>query len=81
MNTMPFNLTTTLFSIEIVWVLLKILFLLGAFLYILFAVIMMRQVRMMIETLHGGMQLPIRVLAVMHLLLAIGVFLLALIVL
>ncbi|PIU02116.1 hypothetical protein COT66_01890 [Candidatus Shapirobacteria bacterium CG09_land_8_20_14_0_10_49_15] len=63
------------------WIFLKILFLMGFFIYLAFAVIVVRQVKLMSQTLNGILDLPLKMIAWIHLLVAIGVFLLALIVL
>lgn len=63
------------------WIFLKILFLMGFFIYLAFAIIVVRQVKLMNQTLNGILDLPLRMIAWIHLLVAIGAFLLALIVL
>lgn len=60
---------------------LKLLYLFGILLYIIFALVMIRQVEQMVQTLNGNFDLPLRVMAIAHFLLAVGLFLLALVVL
>jgi hypothetical protein len=63
------------------WVLVKPLFLIGFLLYIAFAVIIVRQVKMMRQTLNGILDLPLKLIALVHLGIAIFIFLIALIIL
>jgi len=63
------------------WIILKILFLAALFIYVAFAVIVVRQVKLMSQTLNGVLDLPLRLISWIHLLVAITVFLLALTVL
>ena len=67
------------FLIENPWVLVKILFLIGFFIYICFALIVVRQVDFMIRTLNGLLDLPLRLLARVNLVLALAIFVFALI--
>ena len=64
-----------------VWFLVKILFLIGLAIYIAFAVIVIRQVNLMTQALDGGFNFPLKIASWIHLLVAIAVFLLALIIL
>jgi len=61
-----------------IWFLVKILFLIGLTIYLAFAVIVIRQVGLMSKTVNGPLETPIKSIAWIHLLVAIGVFLLAL---
>lgn len=61
-----------------IWSLIKIMFLIMLFLYIAFALIITRQVGLMSKTLDGEFASPVKVVAWIHLLAAVGVFLLAL---
>ena len=61
-----------------IWSFVKILFLVFLFLYIAFALIVTRQVGLMSRTLDGEFAFPVKVVAWLHLLVAVGVFLLAL---
>lgn len=63
------------------WFLVKILILLGLVLYLAFAGIVLRQVNLMTKTLNGQFNLPIKLIAWIHLLAALSIFLLALIIL
>lgn len=62
-------------------ILLKLLFLAGLGIYLAFAVIVVRQVGLMTRTLNGMLDLPIKLVAWVHLGIAVIVFLLALLVL
>lgn len=64
-----------------IWLLVKILFLIGLGIYILFAAIIIRQVALMNRTLKGTLDIGVRLLAWIHFLAAIFIFILALIIL
>lgn len=66
---------------EIVWEGIKILVWIGLGLYSLFAGIIVRQVMLMTDTLEVGFETPIRLIAILHLLFALGTFLFALLIL
>ena len=72
------NLMGVSFSL---WGLVKILFVIGFGLYIAFAVIVIRQVKMMSEVVEGIFVWPLKIFAWIHLGLAIFVFLLSLMIL
>ncbi|HUS51875.1 MAG TPA: DUF5657 family protein [Candidatus Bathyarchaeia archaeon] len=73
----PFDgLIGFLFSVN-GWDFAKLFVLLGLFLYLVFAVVVIRQVNLMIEALGGILNLPLKAVAWAHLILAIAVFLLA----
>jgi len=63
------------------WSGVKILILIALVLYTLFSGIMVRQVMLMTDTLEVGFETPIKIIAVLHLLFALGTFLLALLIL
>lgn len=69
-----------LFSISI-WSVAKILVCFALLLYIVFSIVVVRQVSLMTETLNGQLELPLKTIATIHLLGAILVFVLALLVL
>ena len=60
------------------WGLVKAAVLLALGIYIVFAIIIVRQVKLMTNVLNGQMDLPLKTVALIHLVLAIGVFLLSL---
>lgn len=64
-----------------IWSLVKVLFLVALLIYIAFAIIVVRQVNLMRETLNGVLDWPLRIIAWIHLGMAVGVFLLALVIL
>lgn len=66
---------------SVLWIFVKILFVIGFGLYLAFAVIIIRQVKIMGEVVEGLSIWPLRILAWVHLLVAIFLFLLTLIVL
>ncbi len=63
------------------WPILKIMFMIGLLVYIAFAVVMVRQVSLMTKTLELGNENFIKYMSIGHLVFAIGIFLLALIIL
>lgn len=63
------------------WDVIKILVCFALFLYILVALVVVRQVNMMTEVVHGQMDAVIKSVALIHLLGAISVFLIALVLL
>ena len=65
---------------SIVW-LFKAFFIIGLFLYLAFGVIVVRQVGLMGKTLDGEFNPLLKFIAWIHLLVAVGVFLLALLIL
>ena len=81
----PFeNITSSLFNLSLgvdILLLVKFLFLVGLFLYLAFAVIVIRQVNLMTKTLNGTFDQSLKIVAWLHLIVALGVFLFALIVL
>lgn len=64
-----------------IWWLVKGLFVLGLALYLAFAVIVIRQVGLMSKTLNGEFAIPLKLISYVHLLVALAVFLLALVIL
>lgn len=64
-----------------VWFLAKLAFLFANILYLVFAVVVVRQVYLMTNTVQTGFEFQIRSLAWLHLFIAIGVFLLAIVLL
>lgn len=59
----------------------KLFILLGLMLYLIFAMVVVRQVQLMNQTLKGSLNLPLRLFAWVHFGLAVLVFLFALVVL
>ena len=64
-----------------IWGLVKIFVVIAIFLYIAFALVVVRQVQLMVDTLEVGFERPLKFLSVMHLLFAISVLIFALIIL
>jgi hypothetical protein len=62
-----------------VWLIVKIFFLVGLGIYLIFALVVLRQVNIMTDTLDVGFELPVKLLAIAHFIMAIGIFLFALI--
>ena len=61
-----------------IWVIVKVLFLAAIGVYTLFSAVIVRQVQLMTDTLEVGFEAPVRIIAVLHFLVSIGVFILAL---
>lgn len=66
-------------SLPSIWLVVKIFFLIGISIYIVFAFVIVRQVDIMIATLDVGFKTRIKLLSYLHLLFAIGVLIVALI--
>jgi hypothetical protein len=64
-----------------VWVVLKILILIFLSLYIVFSLVLIKQVQMMTVTLEIGFEKQLKLLAFAHALFAIGVFVFGIIIL
>ena len=64
-----------------IWLLIKLLFLVGLGIYIFFAVIIIRQADLMNRTLKGTLDVSVRLLAWIHFLAALFIFVLALVIL
>lgn len=64
-----------------VWFIVKIFVLFALLVFIVFSVVVVRQVNLMTETLKVGLETPLKIIALTHLILAILVFLFALIIL
>lgn len=64
-----------------IWFIVKIFVLFGLLVYIIFSVVVVRQVNLMTETLRVGLETPLKIIALTHLILPVLVFLFALIIL
>lgn len=64
-----------------VWSILKVFIIIFMVLYIIFALVMVRQVQLMTDTLEVGFEKQLRFISFIHLLFAVSVFLFALIIL
>jgi len=54
-----------------VWIIVKIFFLVGLFVYFIFALVVVQQTRIMSDTVKLDFEKPIKILALIHMLLAI----------
>lgn len=81
--TTPFDqIAESLFSFHFnPWSLLKAVFMIALLFYLAFAVIVVRQVSLMIKTINGHFKIPVKFIAWVHLLVAIGVIVFAWIIL
>lgn len=76
-NLTPFdNLIASLISVPI-WSVVKLLVLFSLLLYIVFSLVIVKQVNLMTETLTDQLELPIKLMAAVHLALAILVLVMA----
>lgn len=64
-----------------VWEILKVFILIFLSLYIIFAIVVIKQIGLMIKTIHAGFEGKIKLLGYIHLLFAIAVFIFAIIIL
>lgn len=64
-----------------IWLIVKIFFVIGLIVYLVFALVVLKQTNLMTSTIAMGFDLPIKSLAWLHLIFAIGILLLALIIL
>lgn len=64
-----------------VWLIAKIFILFALAIYLVFAVVVIRQVNLMIATVEVGFETPIRLLAWGHFLFSVGIFILAILIL
>ena len=64
-----------------IWFVAKIMFLVAMAIYVVFAFVIVRQSKIMTDTLEIGLEKVIRMIAFAHMLFAIGTFVLALVIL
>lgn len=72
----------TLPAIDIsIWAVVKVFVAISLLIYLVFALVVVRQVQMMTETLRAGFEPTVKLIALAHLVFAITVFILALVIL
>ena len=81
MNEVPIVRFLEGLNIGTFWMVIKFIYLLGIGTYLLFSLVMIRQVTEMTKTLNGSLNLPLKAIAWIHLAVAIGAWLLVLMVL
>ncbi len=64
-----------------IWLVVKIFFVVGIAIYLIFSLVVVKQVALMTSTVNMGFEFPVKILAYLHLIFAIVVLLLALIIL
>jgi hypothetical protein len=64
-----------------VWLIAKFFVLFGLAIYIIFSLVVVRQVQLMVDTVEVGFEGPVKLLSYIHLVFAVLVFLFALIIL
>jgi hypothetical protein len=62
-----------------VWLIIKVLVLIGLGIYAIFALVVLRQIQLMTDTLEVGFETPVRMLGVAHFAFSLLIFVLALI--
>ena len=70
---------STLQALPTVWVVVKIFFIVGLSVYLIFALVVVQQVKIMSNTVKLNFELPIKILSVVHLLFALFLLVFALI--
>lgn len=68
----------TIFSSSDALSILRIMFLVGMVLYIIFAFVVVKQITHMTKTLRVGFESPIKLLGILHFMAAVGLFILGL---
>ena len=63
------------------WEIIKWFLIFGELLYLAFAFVVIKQVRVMIETLDIGFSFPVRLISYLHFLFALGIIMLSVIIL
>jgi len=64
-----------------VWLVAKIFVLLFLAMYIVFSLVVIRQIKLMLKTVDMGLNLPIRFIGWVHFLFAVGIFVIAFVIL
>lgn len=64
-----------------IWGIAKVFVLFALFLYFVFALVVVRQIQLMTDTLTVGFETPVKILGFVHLIFSILVFIIALIIL
>jgi hypothetical protein len=57
---------------SIIWTIVKIFFIVGLFVYFVFAAVVVRQIDIMTKSIKLQFELPIKILGLIHLLFALG---------
>jgi hypothetical protein len=68
-------------SLPTIWGIVKIFFVVGLAVYLIFALVIVQQVRIMSDTVKLSFELPIKILSIIHLLFALGLLIFALVIL
>ncbi|HEX6977123.1 MAG TPA: DUF5657 family protein [Patescibacteria group bacterium] len=64
-----------------IWIIVKIFFLIALVIYLIFALVVIKQVNIMTDTLDLSFEIPVKVLAYLHFLFALGVLVIAFLIL
>jgi len=79
MSENPFDQILKFFVNLDLWQIVKFVFLFGVVLYLVFAVVVIRQVKLMLDSLEIELEFLIRLIAWLYLFLVIGVFIIGII--
>lgn len=64
-----------------IWFIVKIFFIVGLVIYNIFALVVLKQANIMTQTLNVGLELPIKLIAILHLIFALSILIFAILVL
>lgn len=64
-----------------IWAIIKIFFIIGLLVYLVFALVVVRQAKLMTATISMGFEAPIKILSYLHLIFAVIVLVLSVIIL
>jgi hypothetical protein len=64
-------LVTNTVSLPLVWSIVKLFFIVGLSVYLVFALVVVRQIQIMSDTVKLSFELPIKILGLLHLLFAL----------
>jgi hypothetical protein len=81
MNDLPIYNLLSKININVAWLGLKALFLMGFVIYLVFSLVVLSQIKQMTKTLNGSMDLPLLTLGTLNVVLAVGAMLVAIVIL
>jgi hypothetical protein len=62
-----------------IWFIVKIFIIIALFLYLVFALVVIKQVQMMLSTIEAGLATPLKFLSYIHLLFAVVILIIAIV--
>ena len=69
------------YSVDFIWTIVKWAYVFAAGIYVIFSLVVMAQLKSMTSTLNGALDLPLKVIGWVHMLVALGVFMAAIVLL